>query len=143
MLKRVILRAVDGYIRGKDIVIANGSTATLGRSKSCSFPLSDPCCLVSRHHCLIQVGEPSVRIRDLESLNGTYVNGEMIGQRCTNLLDEEDSRAKRVDYPLWEGDKVRLGDFVFEVVFDPPAPCAGAEPCASDKLWQDACPACC
>jgi len=35
-------------------------------------------CLISRHHCRLDIDPPCVVVRDLESLNGTYLNGHRL-----------------------------------------------------------------
>lgn len=52
---------------------------TIGRSHECDYVISNDA-KVSRCHCRIDsVGPNQYRITDLNSLNGTYVNGYMIG----------------------------------------------------------------
>jgi pSer/pThr/pTyr-binding forkhead associated (FHA) protein len=69
----------------------------IGRSDDCHLrPHSD---LISRHHCAILIDNGVVAIRDFNSRNGTFVNGEkVVGQT-----------------PLKTGDKVSVGQLVFEV----------------------------
>lgn len=53
--------------------------ATIGRSRECDSVLVDPS--VSRKHALLRQQEGSWRVRDLNSTNGTYVNGwRVIGE---------------------------------------------------------------
>ena len=50
---------------------------TIGRSSDNDFVIIDP--LVNRVHCRIEIiGEERYRITDLQSKNGTYVNGKRI-----------------------------------------------------------------
>src|SRR5262249_25711349 len=83
----------------------------LGRSPDCDIAL--PMDLlhrdISRHHCAFEIDPPTVRVRDLNSLNGTYVNGEKIGQRLNPLaLCESDH--ERATRELRDGDEVRVAD---------------------------------
>ena len=71
---------------------------TLGRDPGCDAPLDS--LLVSRHHAEVVRAGQDVRIRDLQSTNGTTVNGELIAQPA----------------PLTAGDRVGIGPFRF--VFD-------------------------
>jgi predicted component of type VI protein secretion system len=69
----------------------------IGRSEDCHLrPHSD---LVSRHHCAILIDNGTVAIRDFNSKNGTFVNGEKVVGQCD----------------LKSGDKVAVGQLVFEV----------------------------
>ena len=64
-------------------VIDQRTTRILGRSTDCDprLPDDDRHRMVSRHHCMLDVNPPQVRVRDFGSLNGTFVNGTMIGRR--------------------------------------------------------------
>jgi pSer/pThr/pTyr-binding forkhead associated (FHA) protein len=69
---------------------------------------------VSRRHCLLEIDPPSVRVRDIGSRNGTFINGEMIGQRP----EEEAEGVGGPIFPereLTNGDELRVGDTVFRV----------------------------
>jgi hypothetical protein len=50
--------------------------ATIGRSDDNSFQLADPS--VSSHHCEVLVQGSEVSVRDLNSTNGSYINGAEI-----------------------------------------------------------------
>jgi pSer/pThr/pTyr-binding forkhead associated (FHA) protein len=142
MFDRVILRATEGELKGQEFVLNNETSYILGRSKDCSHHLPDTFYVVSRHHCRINVSAPFIRIQDLGSLNGTYVNGEKIGQRGKNQSFEEALLEEHAEHPLWDGDELRIGVHVFRVEFDPPPPCAEAEVRDQEKLWSGGCPAC-
>ena len=49
---------------------------TIGRVDDNTFPISDPS--VSSHHCEILLQGQDVRVRDLDSTNGTFIEGEKI-----------------------------------------------------------------
>jgi pSer/pThr/pTyr-binding forkhead associated (FHA) protein len=72
---------------------------------------------VSRHHCAFEIEPPVVRVRDLGSLNGTYVNGEMIGQRTKSLAPDELDR-KEPMRELSDGDEVRVGANTIRVMVE-------------------------
>ena len=50
--------------------------AVIGRGKDCDIVLRHP--LVSRSHCEISATEAGLRVRDLGSLNGTFVGRERV-----------------------------------------------------------------
>lgn len=54
----------------------------IGRGSDCNLRLSAP--QVSRRHCFLRVGRDSVSVTDLDSSNGTYIDGARInaGKRC-------------------------------------------------------------
>jgi pSer/pThr/pTyr-binding forkhead associated (FHA) protein len=69
------LRIVNGPLAGQ-VIVLTGKQFLIGREHDCDLrPDSE---LVSRHHCVIRRDDFTVRIRDLGSRNGTYVNGHRI-----------------------------------------------------------------
>jgi pSer/pThr/pTyr-binding forkhead associated (FHA) protein len=51
----------------------DGAIKTVGRSTGAEFILQAP--LVSRLHCRLTATEPGLEVIDLDSTNGTFVNG--------------------------------------------------------------------
>jgi pSer/pThr/pTyr-binding forkhead associated (FHA) protein len=143
MFERVILHATSGPVMGQDFVVENETDCVLGRSTDCSLFIADPFALVSRRHCRIKVSAPLVRIQDLGSLNGTYVNGEKIGQRSRDEKVEKALTQEHTEYPLWQGDKLQLGNTVFQVALDPSPSCAEAEARNQEELWSSECLSAC
>ena len=82
----------------------------IGRGFANDFKLTDPS--VSGSHCQVIVSDRSVRIKDLGSTNGTYVN-----------------RAKIHEAPLLHGQAVHLGAVAMIFYANDTAP-AGAAPAA-------------
>jgi len=79
------LIAVDGSRSG---VIHDLDTddLSIGRDHSNSLCLNDR--TVSRNHCVLQCADRVWRIRDLESRNGTFVNGLPVKERILESRDE-------------------------------------------------------
>jgi pSer/pThr/pTyr-binding forkhead associated (FHA) protein len=71
---RYVLRADEGT-HGTERPLADG-TATVGRFEGVEIVLDNP--LVSRRHATITVTNDGVTVRDLDSTNGTFVNGERV-----------------------------------------------------------------
>lgn len=91
------LRIAAGKQQGSSIPLPQGKFL-VGREEDCHLrPNSD---LVSRHHCVFTVDDFSVRLRDLGSTNGTFVNGERLKGAVI----------------LKAGDRVLIGKLDFEVV---------------------------
>ncbi|WP_338865913.1 sigma-54-dependent Fis family transcriptional regulator [Myxococcus stipitatus] len=76
------------------------SDMAIGRSPSCEIPLRDD--QVSRKHAQLSVSGGQVRLVDLDSRNGTLVNGARISNEVV----------------LYPGDRVRVGSTL--AVFEPP-----------------------
>lgn len=69
------LKVVSGKHAGQKLRIPTPKFL-IGRGEECHLrPNSD---LVSRHHCILFVGDSGAAVRDLNSRNGTYVNDERI-----------------------------------------------------------------
>jgi pSer/pThr/pTyr-binding forkhead associated (FHA) protein len=71
---------------------------TIGRRSDCHCCL--PFAYISRHHCQFTCSGDEVLIQDLESYNGTYVNG----------------RDAHRPLPVQDGDEITLGPLTFRVV---------------------------
>ncbi|WP_238006804.1 protein kinase [Dactylosporangium sp. AC04546] len=110
----VTLRRLDS---GQEFVFAERTTRVLGRAADCSprLPNDEHHRTVSRHHCLLDINPPAVRIRDFGSLNGTYVNGEKIGQRAPGQSPADAAALSFPERDLADGDEIRLGRTVLRV----------------------------
>ena len=79
-----------------------------GRDETCCHILFDQS-TVSRCHCLIELAPPYVRVRDFGSLNGTYLNGKIIGQRDPKMSIEEGRKMLFNEFDIKSGDRLGLG----------------------------------
>lgn len=113
----VTLSLVKGRLDPAQYVFDERTTCVLGRSEDCSprLPDDEHPRLVSRHHCLLDINPPDIRVRDFGSLNGTYVNGRKIGQREKHQTPEEGAATVFPEYDLADGDEIRVGDTVLRV----------------------------
>jgi len=83
-MAQITLRVLDGADRGR--VFENLSTpVTIGREEGNSLQLNDE--RVSRFHVKIQEDQDKIVITDLESTNGTKVNGEVVQLRILRYGD--------------------------------------------------------
>jgi pSer/pThr/pTyr-binding forkhead associated (FHA) protein len=58
--------------------ILPGSIKTIGRSAGAEFTVE--AAMVSRLHCQLTAGSTELEVRDLDSTNGTFVNGQRVTQ---------------------------------------------------------------
>ena len=79
------LTSKSGPTKGQAWLLPEG-VVVIGREGKCDVPIKDP--LVSRRHCEIVVRDGSVRIRDLESSNSTFVNGDSVRESSLAPGDE-------------------------------------------------------
>jgi eukaryotic-like serine/threonine-protein kinase len=123
MTATVTLRLFKGELDRTEYVFDERTTCILGRANDCvpRLPSDEYHGTVSRHHCLLDINPPDVRVRDLGSLNGTFVNGEKIGQRDARQTPEEGAAVSFPERDLTDGDEIRLGETVFRVAVRLPA----------------------
>jgi hypothetical protein len=88
--RTLVIRAGGG--RGGEHIALNGSRETIGRAPDSDVFLDDV--TVSRRHAVIERAPDGLYIRDLESLNGTYVNRRRVERQR-----------------LTDGDEVQIGKF--------------------------------
>jgi eukaryotic-like serine/threonine-protein kinase len=94
---QVKLRVVSGPQTGRIFTFDQHDTFMIGRSEDAHFCLPQDR-FFSRHHCILEMAPPQCFLRDLGSLNGTYVNG--IRVETAHLKD---------------GDRIQGGETVLEV----------------------------
>ncbi|MDA0182220.1 FHA domain-containing protein [Solirubrobacter phytolaccae] len=87
----VRLVVLDGPDSGREFPLAGAFAIAIGRAEEAGIVIDDD--QVSRRHALVTVFEDGARIDDLDSTNGTWVNGARIA----------------VPHPLLEGDELRVG----------------------------------
>jgi tRNA A-37 threonylcarbamoyl transferase component Bud32 len=97
----VRIHILKGNDVGNVILIPDGENRTLGRSKTADVRIDDP--LLSRQHVRIAIQDGVARLTDLNSSNGTYLNGEKVAE------------ARVVD-----GDRFKIGSHVFHIEVLPP-----------------------
>lgn len=115
MFEKVVLSVKNEDAEDEVKVIDESDAWLIGRASECRPRLVGP--TVSRRHCLLEFDPPFITIRDLGSLNGTYVNG----QRIDDVHD------------LFDGDEVGVGSFRFLVhVYQ------GDEPCVDSHALETA-----
>ncbi len=89
-----------GPKRGKELYLEEGKVYTIGRDPSCSLTFPDS--LTSRKHVAVRVHGGQIYLRDMESKNGTFVNGQEV----------------RRSVELELGDQVEIGETLISVLAD-------------------------
>src|SRR5882762_7756788 len=74
---QVNLRVLAGPYEGRVFCFTQPDTFLIGRSKDAHLCLTDDR-FFSRHHCLLEITPPHCFLRDLDSTNGTFVNGQRV-----------------------------------------------------------------
>lgn len=108
----VTLLCTRGPLAGRTFVFTEATTCSIGRSRDCTIALPQEVehLDVSRHHCALEIAPPLLRVRDLGSLNGTYVNGKKIGQRVASQVNRDLDASNPPPVVLIDGDEIRLGE---------------------------------
>jgi len=104
----------------KKYFFVDATQCVVGRAPDCDIrvPPDHMHVDVSRHHCVLDIDPPVIRIRDLGSRNGTYVNGVQIGHRPAEQAAEEVNPDLFDEKRLRDGDEVRLGPTLIQVNVD-------------------------
>jgi len=79
---RLELLVVRGVLSGRRFSVVVGGSH-LGRSGVCEIAIDDP--LLSRQHCLFDYAHGELRLTDLASTNGTFVNGQELAAKSIVL----------------------------------------------------------
>jgi predicted component of type VI protein secretion system len=99
MLQHVKLVVVSGEVKTTEITLK--LPAIIGRGRDAAVVLPHP--LVSRHHCELFEDDGLLTVKDLESLNGTFVNNERITEAT-----------------LAPGELLTIGTVTFRAVYQAP-----------------------
>lgn len=94
---RYSLRFLSGRNQGTEYVLADPSEVVVGRATDADLILIEG--MVSRRHARFRVHDRQIEVEDLESTNGTFVNGEKVKSRR-----------------LIEADRVLIGTCILKVV---------------------------
>ena len=96
MLVNLVLFKNDGTQKA---VPLPSTSSVIGRRHDCDLQISLK--EISKRHCQITVDNSTLKVRDLDSTNGTFVNNERV--------DEIEAKA---------GDYIRIGSLTFQVQID-------------------------
>ena len=96
------LKVLNGNEVGHLHSLKEGQKYTVGRSSSCDIQVIDNG--ISKQHLEIRVFKEKLLVKDLNSSNGTFVNGVRISHRVVRL-----------------GDKIGLNEILLEAILEPKA----------------------
>ena len=86
--------------RGTRVLNLQCEETVIGRRQDCDLRI--PSTDVSRRHCLLSVHDGCLNVEDLDSVNGTFVNGERISGRQL----------------VMPGDKIQIGPVTFVAKYE-------------------------
>jgi pSer/pThr/pTyr-binding forkhead associated (FHA) protein len=112
MRNTVVITVLTGPHKNRRFCFPQATRCTVGRACDCLVQLTgdERDCTISRHHCRLDIDLPRIQLRDLGSLNGTYLNGRKLERLEPALTDatalpEPDEAIAAVE----PGDVVTLG----------------------------------
>jgi hypothetical protein len=91
---RLVLEVITGPLEGKQIEAKVGETVSVGRSAKASVVFADN--FMSGAHFAVEGDAKGFRLRDLNSRNGTKLNGEMITEAA--IKDGDQVHAGHTDF---------------------------------------------
>jgi serine/threonine-protein kinase len=118
----VKLKVITGPMKGRDFAFDEHDIFVFGRAKDCHANLPKDS-QVSRHHFVVEAIPPDARIRDLGSLNGTYVNDVKYGSREEGESPQQGALREYPEVALRDGDQIRVGQTTLAVEVELEAVC--------------------
>jgi eukaryotic-like serine/threonine-protein kinase len=115
----VKLRLLTGPHKNRSFCFEAPMCCTVGRAEDCAVRLSgnEKDCMVSRHHCRLEISPVCVRIQDLGSLNGTFRNGKKLAPEEAALTGAmaQLCRKQSVAESVEDGDIITVGTTSIQV----------------------------
>ncbi len=108
MADSFVFTCIQGRLKGCTWNFHESADIIIGRHSQAAIQTPVGENTISRFHAKVNIRPPKMYISDLDSKNGTYLNGHMIGRRRTGKDREEEKEA----YPVYEvksGDVIGLG----------------------------------
>jgi pSer/pThr/pTyr-binding forkhead associated (FHA) protein len=116
----ITLTVTQGNLKGKEYLFDSPARCMIGRAGDCDVQLPSDYfhANVSRHHCVLEIAPPTIRVRDLGSRNGTFVNGVRIERPPDQRPNEQDDPPVATSIDLRDGDELQLGNTAFGVTVE-------------------------
>ena len=138
MSTTVRLTVLTGPHRNSKYCFRGPSLSKVGRAEECFVQLSGALrdMLISRCHCRLDIDPPNIQVRDLNSSNGTFINGERVdpvdpGPKAITDQAEEDSSNAVVK----DGDFLTVGGTTLRVdIVDCPPPGTNVP---EEAIWNE------
>lgn len=114
MSAKVTLTIKEGAGQGREFTFLSHDTFLLGRNTDCHVCIKDDD-FISRHHFIMEACPPQASLRDLGSLNGTFVNKKCYGGRKKGETPEQGAKRAYPEVELKHGDLICVGNTTLEV----------------------------
>jgi pSer/pThr/pTyr-binding forkhead associated (FHA) protein len=108
MGNRIVLTVITGPHRNQRYVFDRRARCLAGRAEDCQVRFSGDVRdrQISRHHCLLDINPPLIRVSDLGSMNGTFINGKKV-EPCRGCDNQQ--KGECVCAALESGDVLTIG----------------------------------
>src|SRR5258708_20399295 len=126
---RVILEVISGHFQGKGIEAKVGETVRIGRTKKADVAMEES--FMSGEHFSIACNLRTCRLKDLNSRNGTQLNGKMITEEYLN--DGDQVHAGRTDFTVTIEDHLKTSEGPSIKLREAPKPSPPAQPKKQSK----------
>lgn len=92
MVAKVTLEVVEGELNKRSFSFTEPTVGFIGRAKDCYIQLVGYTNqqYISRHHCELAVDPPQIRVRDMQSKNGTWVNDRQITDQFVEVNHDDE-----------------------------------------------------
>ena len=119
-----VIKVIKGPLAGKHFPLDRCDVFIFGRSAKvhCSLPGDNT---ISRYHFLVEVNGPDCFLRDLGSLNGTWINGKKHGGRKPGEI-QKDAAKNNEFMGIKSGDIIKAGET--ELLFEKDIPACQVVP---------------
>ena len=112
-MSRLALKVIKGSMKGEEFLFEETGLCLIGRDESCSISIPrEKDVGISRRHCLLIITDSNIRIRDLYSTNGTYVNSHRL---IPSPIGDDPEKEDVNDRFLAPGDKISVSNIQMEV----------------------------
>jgi pSer/pThr/pTyr-binding forkhead associated (FHA) protein len=122
MVTTVRLTVQTGPHKDKRFCFCGATRCLIGRAPDCFVQLTGTARdqMISRRHCELAIDPPSIRIQDLGSCNGTYINGKPVEATELALVgntvgNTEATGDVRIGQAVESGDLLTIGGTTFQV----------------------------
>ena len=130
------LTVLSGPHKGSRFCLRGPNSCLVGRAPDCNIRFCgaerDRC--ISRHHCQLYFDPPLVRVQDLGSSNGTYINGLKPGKQENEAPADWFQPGISLGV-MRDGDILNVGGISLQVNLMDCPPCPGPE--GGDNLWHE------
>lgn len=118
---RVRLAIESGPVPQREFDFEEPGGFTFGREEDCTCVMPQDDNTFSRHHFILEINPPNVMLKDLGSLNGTFVNGTKHGGRAKDVPPEDAAASAPV--ALRDGDAIKAGRCELKITIEAPVVC--------------------